>query len=206
MNFFGVKADVVGMESPVTDADLVARSVGEPSAFARLYERHGPAVLRYVARRVGPVAAEDLAAEVFVRAFRGRAGCRCERGSALPWLLGVANHVIADHRRVERRRLQTLERVAAEAPALVSHEHASLAPELMHALRRLPATDRDALLLVVWGELSYEEAATALDVPIGTVRSRISRARGRLAEALGPDASDASTPITELRVEGRADA
>lgn len=69
----------------------------------------------------------------------------------------------------------------------IEHEQASLAPELVRALRRVPAGDRDALLLVVWGELSYEEAATALDVPIGTVRSRIARARKRLIAVLGKD-------------------
>ena len=183
------------MESAITDAVVVGRCVKEPAVFSQLYERHGQMVLRYVARRVGVVAAEDLAAEVFVRAFRGRANCRCDHGSALPWLLGVANHVIADHRRVERRRLQTLQRCATETPTLVRHEHASLAPELAHALRRLPARDRDALLLVVWGELSYLETATALDVPVGTVRSRIARARRRLSAALG---QAAPADITEL--------
>jgi len=175
------------MDLPLTDADILGRCVSEPSSFSELYERHCSVVLRFVARRVGAVAAEDLAAEVFARAFRGRAGCRCENGSALPWLLGVANHVIADHRRLERRRLQTLERWAAETPQVVRHENASLAPELVHALRRLPGRDRDALLLVVWGELSYLETASALDVPVGTVRSRIARARRRLCAALGQD-------------------
>jgi RNA polymerase sigma-70 factor (ECF subfamily) len=173
------------MDLPLTDADILGRCVSEPASFSELYERHSRVVLRFVARRVGAVPAEDLAAEVFVRAFRSRANCRCEYGSALPWLLGVANHVVADHRRVERRRLETLERWAAETPGLVRHENASLAPELVHALRRLPAKDRDALLLVVWGELSYLETATALGVPVGTVRSRIARARRRLAAALG---------------------
>jgi RNA polymerase sigma factor (sigma-70 family) len=189
------------MGAEITDADVLDRCADDPSAFGELYERHGNVVVRYVARRIGGAAAEDLAAEVFVRAFRDRKNCRCEHGSALPWLLGVANHVIADHRRVERRRLESLKRWAAEAPGLVNHEHASLAPELVNALRRLPTKHRDALLLVVWGELSYEEAAIALDVPIGTVRSRVSRARRRLAAALGPDMTSSAT---ELRSEGGA--
>lgn len=170
-----------------------------PAAFAELYDRHGGRVLRYVARRVGVVDAEDIAAEVFVRAYGRRASCRGEHGSALPWLLGVANHVIADHRRVESRRLSVLERLAETAPASVEHEHAALAPELVRALRRVPAADRDALLLVVWGELSYEEAATAMDVPIGTVRSRIARARKRLIGVLGKDVAPI---ITGLGGEG----
>jgi hypothetical protein len=87
----------------------------------------------------------------------------------LPWLLGVANHVIADHRRAEQRRLKALQRLAAAAPQLIEHEDRALSAELVRELRRLSVEDRDALLLVVWGELSHEEAATALGVPIGTV-------------------------------------
>ncbi len=187
--------DIRVMDSEVIDSDLLDLCVEDPSVFRHLYARHSGPVLRYVARRVGAGASEDLTAEVFVRAFRARAKCRCEYGSALPWLLGVANHVIVDHRRQERRRLQTLERLAAEAPALVGHVDAPLAPELVHALGGLATKDRDTLLLVVWGELSYVEAATALDVPIGTVRSRIARARKRLAAALGPRASAALTEL-----------
>lgn len=175
------------MDPNGSDLDLVRRSVESPGAFEELYLRHRFRVLRFVAQRVGTSGAEDLAAEVFVRAYRGRDSCRAEHGSALPWLLGVASHVIADHRRVERRRLRALERLAAVERPAIEHEQAGLAPELVRALRRLPGADRDTLLLVVWGELSYEEAATALDVPIGTVRSRIARARKRLVAALGED-------------------
>jgi RNA polymerase sigma factor (sigma-70 family) len=179
--------DIEAVGIPASDLELVRRSVETPAEFAELYDRHGGRVLRYVARRVGVVDAEDIAAEVFVRAYGRRASCRGEHGSALPWLLGVANHVIADHRRLEGRRLILLERLAQTTSTSIEHEQASLAPELVRALRRVPAADRDALLLVVWGELSYEEAATALDVPIGTVRSRIARARKRLIAVLGRD-------------------
>ena len=187
------------MAAEVTDAEVLMRCLDEPSAFGELYARHGAAVMRYVARRVGAAVGEDLTAEVFARAFRDRASCRCDHGSALPWLLGVASHVIGDHRRFERRRLESIKRWAADAPGLVSHEDASLAPELVNALRRLPTEHRDTLLLVVWGELSYEEAAVALNVPVGTVRSRISRARRRMVAAL---ALDASSSTRELRAEG----
>jgi RNA polymerase sigma factor (sigma-70 family) len=186
-NFLDADPDIQNVGIAASDLELVGRSIETPTAFAELYDRHGGRVVRYVARRVGVVDAEDIAAEVFVRAYIRRASCRGEHGSALPWLLGVANHVIADHRRIESRRLQMLERLAVTTPASVEHEHAGLAPELIRALRRVPAADRDALLLVVWGELSYEETATALDVPIGTVRSRIARARKRLIGVLGGD-------------------
>jgi DNA-directed RNA polymerase specialized sigma24 family protein len=105
---------------------------------------------------------------------------------ALPWLLGVANNVIADHRRLETRRLKMIAELVRETPGIVEHVDSALAPELADALRRLPVDERDALLLVVWGELSYEEAATALDIRTGTLGSRVFRARKRLSESLEP--------------------
>jgi DNA-directed RNA polymerase specialized sigma24 family protein len=119
-------------------AMLLARSVDKPALFAGLYERHGLAVRRYVVRRVGDGAGDDLASEVFVRAFRARGRYRAEHQFALPWLMGIANHVIADHRRPERRRLAGLERLARATPELVEHPDAGLAPELAAALPTMP--------------------------------------------------------------------
>jgi RNA polymerase sigma-70 factor (ECF subfamily) len=166
----------------LSDADALRRSLAEPSRFAAVYERHLVAVHDYLRRRVGDGAAEDLAAEVFVRAFRGRSRYGVQYDTALPWLLGIATNVIGDHRRTETRRLAVLEQVVTAAEGSVSDlPHTGLDAVTTHALRRLRAPDRDALLLVVWGELSYEEAARALSVPIGTIRSRVARARRRLA-------------------------
>lgn len=172
------------MNSFPNDADLLARSVPEPALFGELYERHGLAVRRYIVRRIGDLAGEDLAADVFVRAFRARGRYRAERDSALPWLLGIANNVIADHRRLERRRLAALARLAGDQSGHTHPAGETLDPQLVAALRRLPTVERDTLLLVVWGELTQEEAASALAVPIGTVSSRITRARKRLATVL----------------------
>jgi RNA polymerase sigma-70 factor (ECF subfamily) len=196
----GCVGDKVGMDSNSSDAEVLAYSAVEPSAFAILFERHHIAVRRYVARRVGSDAGDDLAAEVFTRAFRGRERCRAEQASALPWLLGVANHVVADHRRTEQRRLKALQRLAASAPQLVEHEDRALSAELVRELRRLSGEDRDALLLVVWGELSYEEAATALQVPIGTVKSRIARARRVLAADIDPLARRRPVELSETKL------
>ena len=147
------------------------------------------------ARRRG----EDLAAEVFTRGFRGRDRFRADRAAVLTWLLGVANHVIADHRRTEQRRLKALQRLAATAPELIEHEDRALSAELVGKLRRLSADDRDALLLVVWGELSYGEAAAALGVPIRTVSSRIARARRALAAAVDPPERRRSAELHETK-------
>lgn len=172
------------MNPYLNDAELLARSVAEPALFGELYERHGLMVWRYVVRRIGDVAGEDLAAEVFVRAFRTCGRYRADRDTALPWLLGIANHVIADHRRLERRRLAVLARLADDRGRGAEESDAALDPQLVAALRNLPAVERDTLLLVVWGELTQDEAATALGVPVGTVSSRITRARKRLTAVL----------------------
>jgi RNA polymerase sigma-70 factor (ECF subfamily) len=173
------------MQPLQSDAEVLHASLADPSRFEVIYRRHGPAVHSYLRRRLGDPVAEDVCADVFVRAFRGRARYDVRHDTALPWLFGIAGNLIADHRRAEGRRLRALERLAAAGAGGQATDtadaFAELAPDLTRALRRLPAADRDALLLVAWGELSYEETAHALDVPIGTVRSRIARARRRLA-------------------------
>jgi RNA polymerase sigma factor (sigma-70 family) len=180
-NFSVLGDDVLAMRS---DAELLRQSIGDSNAFAELYRRHRSSVARYIARRLGAEMCEDVTAEVFIRAFGGRAGYVPERDSALPWLLGIANHVIGDHRRVEARRLAALSRAVVGPRSVPAPEIRAVAPDVVDELRRLPKHQRDTLLLVVWGELSYEEAASGLGVPIGTVRSRIARARTRLARAL----------------------
>jgi RNA polymerase sigma factor (sigma-70 family) len=193
------------MEPQLIDSELLRRSLTQPSLFAAVYERHVSRVGRYLARRVGSTAAEDLTADVFVRAFRGRSRYQPEHETALPWLLGIANNVIGDHRRAERRRLRLVERVAGITPELmIDPEAPTLAPALARELRRLPTADRDTLLLVVWGELSYEEAASALGIPVGTVRSRIARARRRLADVIGPQSPQIR--LTDKVVKGEAHA
>lgn len=174
------------MEHLLTDAELLQQSALDPAAFGALYERHGLSVRRFVVRRVGIDDGEDLAAEVFIRAFRARSRYRAERETALPWLLGVANHVISDHRRIERRRLAALERLLVEGQEPAASPDAGLTLNVVRALRRLPGADRDTLLLLVWGELARDEVAAALGVPVGTVNSRIARARKRLATDLAP--------------------
>jgi RNA polymerase sigma-70 factor (ECF subfamily) len=187
------------MNSYPTDAELLARSIAEPTAFGDLYERHSLAVRRYVVRRMGDAVGEDLAAEVFLRGFRARGRYRAERDTALPWFLGIANNVIADHRRLERRRLATLARLSHDPDRYPEQSGAALDPALVAALRRLPAVERDALLLVVWGELTQDEAAVALGVPVGTVSSRITRARQRLTGALR---SPLAVLAADLRLNG----
>jgi RNA polymerase sigma-70 factor (ECF subfamily) len=172
-----------------SDGELVQRSLTDPQCFATLFDRHAAAVHRYLGRRVGELA-DDLLSETFLIAFRRRAAYRAVHVEVRPWLLGIATNVVHGHVRAERRRYRALSRTAAEVPALpadVDELSDRLAAQALRgplagALASLKAHDRDALLLFAWEQLSYEEIAAVLDVPIGTVRSRLHRAR-RLTRA-----------------------
>lgn len=169
---------------PLAASSDAADLAGPPPRFHAVVDRHFDAVAAFLARRVGPDAAEDLAQEVFVTAFRKRAKFDARYESARPWLLGIATRAVASHRRAERRQLALYQRVAAhDVPA--AHVRADFDPHLLAGLTGLARRDRDALLLHVWGDLAYEEVAQALDVPVGTVRSRIHRARRQLTAHLG---------------------
>jgi RNA polymerase sigma factor (sigma-70 family) len=175
-----------------TDTELMTRSVGEPDLFAGLFDRHAATVHRYLGRRVG-VLADDLLSETFLIAFRRRAAYRPEQVEVRPWLIGIATNLVHGHVRSEQRRYRALARAAAEpAPtggdpgeAIDRLDAQALRGPLAAALAGLKARDRDVLLLFAWGQLGYEEIATVLDVPVGTVRSRLHRARRQTRAALG---------------------
>jgi RNA polymerase sigma factor (sigma-70 family) len=174
------------------DAEVLARSLDDPGEFAVIYTRHVASILRYARRRLGETAGEDAATEVFVRAFKQRATYAADHPTALPWLYWLAGQVVSDHARAERRRLRLFARLAetvAPAPTETSGLRPVLGPEVVRGLRQLADADRETLLLVVWGELTYEEAAAAVRVPVGTVRSRISRARNQLRQDIPERAS-----------------
>jgi RNA polymerase sigma factor (sigma-70 family) len=174
-----------------SDAALIGRSRSQPQAFAAIFDRHADELYRYVAGRVGGEAAADVVAEAFVVAFRTRHRYDLDRPDARPWLYGIATNLVGQHRRQERRRLRALARTAAPGAVDGFEEHATdrvaaqqLHPRLARALGRLSAEDRDLLLLVAWGELSYQEAGQVLGIPMGTVASRLHRIRRKLRRAL----------------------
>lgn len=190
-NFLGAGDEKPIMDPVPGDAELIAASSENPQAFVGIYRRHYAAVHNYLRRRVGRELADDLTAEVFLRAWKNVSTYEPSLETAVPWLYGIATHLIADHRRAEKKQLALLDTMSrrreppsAEAPEARLDRHAITAA-LADALRRLRPPDRDAFLLVFWGDLSYEEAAAALDVPVGTLRSRVHRARHRLAAELG---------------------
>jgi RNA polymerase sigma factor (sigma-70 family) len=166
-----------------TDAELIARSVSEPERFAVLFDRHAAVVHRYLGRRVGELA-DDLLSETFLIAFRRRASWRAVHVDVRPWLFGIATNVVHGHVRAEQRRYRVLARTTLERDVEVDTDELAdrLSAQaqrstLAAALATLKAADRDVLLLFAWGQLSYEEIAAVLDIPVGTVRSRLHRAR-----------------------------
>jgi RNA polymerase sigma factor (sigma-70 family) len=174
-----------------TDAELWGRAcAGDGAAFGDLFERHARAIYNFAFRRTADwTLAEDLTATVFLEAWRRRAEVRLDGESALPWLYGVAANVLRNQRRSSRRRTSALGRLpgAGDAPDFADDVAGRLDDEremarLLELLERLPAEEQDVLALCSWQSLSYREAALALGVPVGTVRSRLSRARGSLRE------------------------
>jgi RNA polymerase sigma-70 factor (ECF subfamily) len=173
--------------TPEGDAELLAASLDEPERFAALFDRHAPAIHRYVARRLGRDAADDVTAETFLTAFRIRARFDPERAGVRPWLYGIAAKHISRHRREEVKALKILARTGHSPVAETWTESAddrvtaqAAARPLARALARLSTGDRHVLLLFAWADFSYQEIAQALDIPVGTVRSRLNRARRTL--------------------------
>lgn len=175
-----------------SDAEVIEASLADGTEFTEIYERYWETIYRYVARRIGSSSAGDLASDVFVKAFEARTRYDLDRPLCRPWLYGIASNLIRDYlRRLKRKEraylhAQTVEDTATQSIEL-EHERieAVLAiPEINKALSKLNKGDREVLLLFAIAELSYEETATALEIPIGTVRSRLARARKRMQELL----------------------
>ncbi len=177
---------------PATDAEIIKGSQNEPALFGVLYDRYAQQLYRYAHRRLGAQTAEDLVAEVFAVAFSRRDRFDTAYQDARPWLFGILTKEISRHHRREIARYRAWERAGADG---VTDGHAdqvsadvtarAARARLRAALSKLSTGDRDVLLLIAWGELRYEEVAHALDIPVGTVRSRLNRARQKVRTCLG---------------------
>src|ERR1022692_2792219 len=174
------------------DAALIEQSWHEPEAFAELYDRHVRQIHRYVTRRLGDSAADDVVGETFLAAFRRRRRYDLGRADARPWLYGIAANLIGKHRRAEIRMLRALARTGADpvaesyadgADARVSA--AAAKRDLAAGLASLAAGGRGGVLVLAWADLTYDEVAVALGIPVGTVRSRLHRARRKVRDAFG---------------------
>jgi len=173
-----------------SDEELWANSArGSAAAFGQLFDRHADGVYRYCFRRTGSWSdAEELTSITFLEAWRSRGKAHLRDGSLLPWLLGVATNVDRNRRRAARRYSAVLHRLPRPevVPDLADASAARLDAEItaraiLVELNRLTDRDRDVAILCLGQGLTYAEAAAALGIPIGTVRSRLSRARERLS-------------------------
>ncbi|MFC4030034.1 RNA polymerase sigma factor [Streptomyces polygonati] len=160
--------------------------------FAQLFDRHAAGLHRYVLRRLGEHLADDVVGETFLIAFRQRDRYDTARPEARPWLYGIAANLIGKHHRSELRAYRAMARTGVD-PVAESWSDAvdgqvvaaASSARLAAALRALNDGDRHVLLLIAWADFSYEEVATALGIPLGTVRSRLNRARKKMRTALG---------------------
>jgi RNA polymerase sigma factor (sigma-70 family) len=186
------------------DAAVIESSWREPERFAVLFDRHAPHIHRYLARRAGREVADDLVAETFLAAFAKRGRYDLSRADARPWLYGIATNLGGQHRRDEARQYRISQAATAE-PEVPGHAERvaadvtarAMRPQLDAALASLPAGDRDVLLLVAWEQLTYQEVSQALAIPVGTVRSRLHRARTKVRQVLaGTDAAATYEEIT----------
>jgi RNA polymerase sigma factor (sigma-70 family) len=190
------------MGSDQTDATIIGRSVDDRECFGALFDRHVVAVHGYLSRRTGPDTADGLVGDVFRVAFENRARYRTDRPNALPWLYGIAANVLRQHWRTEHRRLRLVDKLTVEARGRSVEEGEPVRSRarddvaiVVEVLAELPEAEREAVLLYAWEDLSYEEIATAQDVPVGTVRSRLHRARRRIRERIGDVGQEGDEPI-----------
>lgn len=175
------------------DSALIAESLRTPEAFAELFDRYSGLLYRYASRRLGPESAEDLVGDTFATAFARRGKYDPAYTDARPWLFGILTKLISRHHRREAARYRAWERSVPAAQYVDSPDDRVASGvtaqasrgELALALAALAAGERDVLLLVAWGDFSYEEVARALGIPVGTVRSRLNRARRKVRAALG---------------------
>jgi RNA polymerase sigma factor (sigma-70 family) len=178
------------------DASVIAGSLSDPACFEVVVERHFVRMLGYLTRRVGSQVAADLVADTFERAFRDRARFANADGSALPWLYGIAGNLVRMHRRTEARRLRALAREARSRQSAAPDPSAgggALDPLLLEALAGLTQPLREVLLLHAWGELSTAEIAVALGLSPEAVRTRLHRARTRVAAQIGLTSSNVTS-------------
>lgn len=181
------------------------------SVFTELFDRHSRDLYRYLAARVGVSLADDLLADVFVTALRRRQSYDPARGTARNWLFGIASNELRHHHRSEARHHAATVRLAGQAAPIPGPEDRSVEKadaaeairRLAGALQRLPALDREILLLNSWAQLEPTEIAVAVGIPAGTVRSRLHRIRTTLRQTASTTAAGSDViPLYPHRQEG----
>lgn len=183
---------------------LRALAAGSHDAFGQIFDAHADFVFNVALRRTGSMTdAEDIAAEVFAELWRQRSTLEPRYGSVRPWLAGTATNLTRRHWRSTERRHRALLRLRSQSErisddlaeeAVAKIEGARRADRVRTALLDLPADQYAVLTLSVWEGLSHEETAEALGVAIGTVKSRLSRARSKLELSIGTEAAVRAFP------------
>jgi RNA polymerase sigma factor (sigma-70 family) len=190
----------------LSDAEILIESLAVPAEFAVIFDRHYDAIAPYLGRRVDRPLADELASETFMRAFAAREAYDPGQLSARPWLYGIAIDLLRKHARGEERRWRAYARAVEHdqsggglegADARV--DAAALGAAVAAALGRLRDADREVLLLYALTDLDYEGIAIAVGAPVGTVRSRLHRARRRARAELG--LNEAAIPDMDARTE-----
>jgi RNA polymerase sigma-70 factor (ECF subfamily) len=183
--------DVRAVTVQSTDAESLMAADGDTHAFALLYDRYAEQLYGYAQRRVGPDVAQDVVANTFLAAFRARERYEPSRCDLRTWLYSILSKELVTHYRKEAARYRLHARIPADPAGEDFADRvgdavtaAAVWAPVAKALAGCSGRDRDVLLLVAWGDLSYEEVAQALEIPIGTVRSRLNRVRRKLRAEL----------------------
>ncbi|MCP3974787.1 MAG: sigma-70 family RNA polymerase sigma factor [bacterium] len=178
------------MAEDPTDSEAIRASFERPDAFEPIFDRHYGAIFRYLARRVGQDSGAELASEVFTIAFARRGTFHTDSPSARPWLYGIAANLARRQARTWKRRRRAGKRfnhtdaIWFDPAAEDRMDAENLRSALADAVSKLRSTDREVLLMHALTDLTYREVSEALAIPIGTVRSRMSRARRQVKETL----------------------
>jgi RNA polymerase sigma factor (sigma-70 family) len=192
--------DGEAMICPAADGLAERLRTGSKPAMAEIFSPHLDAIYNYCYRRSGSWSvAEDLTSSVFLEVWKSRHRAVELDGSLLPWLYGVATNVCRNHQRSQRRQARALTRLRlADVPngqaaddVVEQLDAEGRAARALERLGRLPVSDQDVFFLICWEELTYAEAAEALEIPVGTVRSRLARVRRHLRLADDQKATDA---------------
>jgi RNA polymerase sigma factor (sigma-70 family) len=196
------------MNQQSTDCEVILASRRRPELFEVIFERHYQAVYRFAVGRAGVDDAGDIAADTFVRAFDRRDRFRTDRECALPWLFGIAANVARERRRKSVRRHRMVQRSVAlvagddarfEVEAAERVDALSQRPELTAALATLTEDEYQVLMLLAIADFSYPDISEYLGIPIGTVRSRIHRARRKMRELMEAERPIVSDPAIHGR-------
>ena len=187
---------------------MIAASLDDPDRFTEIFERHFDAIYGFTARRLGREIADDVGATVFVEAFSARTRFELDRADARPWLYGIATNLIHRHRRSRdapaarvrprRSRRRPGRADGHRAAARRGGDGAAARVRAARSRRRAIATRS---CCSPGPGLSYDDIAIATDVPVGTVRSRIHRARHRLRAVLGDHRSGAECGMSDLELD-----